>query len=195
MSENIGRIAIFASGSGTNAEEIIKYFNKQTSASVVVVLSNNPEAYVLQRAAKFGVEALTFSRSQWKEQQVVLHWLKERQITHVVLAGFLWLVPGYLVEAFPDRIINIHPALLPKYGGKGFYGMKVHESVKDSGDRETGITIHIVNAHYDEGRVLFQGRCPVEETDTPDTIAAKVHQLEYKHYPVVIEQWITDTST
>jgi phosphoribosylglycinamide formyltransferase-1 len=184
------RIAIFASGSGTNAEEIMKHFRHHSRVEVVILLSNTPEAYALKRAEKFNVPTAVFTRKEYKESQVVLEWLQEKQVTHVVLAGFLWLVPGYLTDAFPDRIINIHPALLPKFGGKGMYGMKVHEAVKEQGELTTGITIHLVNEHYDEGRVVFQVSCPVGPQDTSETIAQQVHRLEYAHYPRVIEEWI-----
>ncbi len=186
------RIAVFASGSGSNAEEIFRYFQNHSSIEVVLLLSNNPEAYALERAKRFHIPTNVFNRQQWRESQVVLEWLHEKKVTHVVLAGFLWLVPEYLIREYPGRIINIHPALLPKYGGKGMYGMKVHEAVKASGDKETGITIHAVNEQYDEGKILHQSTCVVYPQDSPDDIAQKIHQLEYAHYPRVIEQWITD---
>lgn len=185
------RIAIFASGSGTNAEEILKYFQGHASIEVVLLLSNNPQAYALERARKFSVPSKVFTRSQFRESEEVIIWLQKRSVTHIVLAGFMWLVPDYLVKSFPHRIINIHPALLPKFGGKGMYGMRVHEAVKASGEKETGITIHEVNERYDEGTILFQVTCSVAGTDTPDQIAQKVHQLEYAHYPRVIEEWVT----
>ncbi|SHG98442.1 phosphoribosylglycinamide formyltransferase-1 [Chryseolinea serpens] len=184
------RIAIFASGSGTNAEEIMKHFSHHPRVEVVMLLSNSPEAYALKRAEKFNIPTAVFTRKDYKESQVVLEWLQQKQVTHVVLAGFLWLVPAYLTDAFPDRIINIHPSLLPKFGGKGMYGMKVHEAVKEQGEIATGITIHLVNEHYDEGRVIFQASCPVGPQDTPETIAQQVHRLEYAHYPRVIEEWV-----
>jgi len=184
------RIAIFASAGGTNAEEIIKYFRGHPAIEVVLLLCNNPEAYVLVRAQKFGIPSKVFSRKEFKESEVVLDWLKEKQVTHLVLAGFLWLIPEYLIKAFPDRIVNIHPALLPRFGGKGMYGTKVHEAVRQSGEKVTGITIHLVNEKYDEGQVLFQARCNVSATDTADQIATKVHQLEHASYPKVIENWI-----
>jgi phosphoribosylglycinamide formyltransferase-1 len=184
------RIAIFASGSGTNAEEIMKHFSHHPRVEVVMLLSNSPEAYALKRAEKFNVPTAVFTRKDYKESQVVLEWLQQKQVTHVVLAGFLWLVPAYLTDAFPDRIINIHPSLLPKFGGKGMYGMKVHEAVKEQGEIATGITIHLVNEHYDEGRVIFQASCPVGPQDTPEAIAQQVHRLEYAHYPRVIGEWI-----
>jgi len=184
------RIAIFASGNGSNAEEIIKYFAYHSDIKVSLVLSNNPKAFVLDRASKFNVPFKIFDKTQFRESDEVITWLKEYHITHIVLAGFLWLIPLNLIKAFPNRIINIHPALLPKFGGKGMYGLKVHEAVKASGEKETGITIHCVNEHYDEGEVLFQSSCIVEPIDTPQDIAAKVNQLEYQHYPKVIERWI-----
>jgi len=131
-----------------------------------------------------------FTRSQFRETEEVLNWLKERKVTHLVLAGFMWLVPDYLIKAFQGKIINIHPALLPKYGGKGMYGMHVHEAVKATGEKETGITIHEVNERYDEGKILFQAKSQLDSTDTPEQIAQKVHRLEYAHYPQVIEEWI-----
>lgn len=184
------RIAIFLSGNGTNAEAIFQYFKNNSSAQVVGVLSNNANAYGLVRATQFGLPVLTFNRTTFRESETVLDWLKQKQVTHIVLAGFLWLVPDYLTKNFPGKIINIHPALLPKHGGKGMYGIKVHEAVKAAGDAETGITIHEVNEHYDEGKILFQATCSVEADDTPERIAQKVQQLEHTHYPQVIERWI-----
>lgn len=183
-------IAIFASGSGTNAAEIFNYFRHHSSIEVALLLSNNPEAYVLERAKKFGIPVKVFNRQEYKETEILLNWLKENHITHIILAGFLWLIPDYLLKAFPHHIINIHPALLPKHGGKGMYGMKVHETVKHLQEKETGITIHEVNEKYDEGKIIFQAKCVVQPTDTPEQIASKVHELEYKHYPEVIERWI-----
>jgi phosphoribosylglycinamide formyltransferase-1 len=185
------RIAIFASGSGTNAEEIMKRFQHHASIEVSLLLSNNPQAFALERAKKFSVPTKVFNRSTFRESEDVLNWLKEKNVTHIVLAGFMWLVPDYLIKSFSGKIINIHPALLPKFGGKGMYGMHVHEAVKTASEKETGITIHEVNEHYDEGKVLFQSTCRVDETDTPDQIAQKVHALEYMYYPGVIEEWIT----
>lgn len=184
------RIAIFASGSGTNAEEIFKYFQPHSSIEVVTLVSNNAQAFALERAKKYDTPTLVFDRKQFRETHIVLEWLRQKNVTHIVLAGFMWLVPDYLVKAFPGKIINIHPALLPKFGGKGMYGMHVHEAVKAAGEKETGITIHEVNEHYDEGQIVFQARCEVKETDSPDQITEKVHSLEYQHYPHVIEKWI-----
>ena len=184
------RLAIFASGSGTNAERIMEYFAHHPTIQVKMVLSNNPNAYALERAKKFSVPTRIFSKKEWRESGDVLSWLQENQITHVVLAGFLWLVPPFFIQAFPNKIVNIHPALLPKYGGKGMYGMKVHEVVKKEGEKITGISIHLVNEAYDEGTVLFQATCPVHPHDTAKRIADKVHQLEYLHFPKVIDHWV-----
>ena len=189
--KKLSRIAIFASGSGTNAEEIMNRFQHHASIEVVLLLSNNPQAYALERAKKFQVPVKVFTREQWKDGHTLLEWLVEKEVTHIVLAGFLWLVPQYLIQAYQDTIVNIHPALLPRHGGKGMYGMKVHEALRSANDRETGITIHVVNEHYDEGKILFQAKCTVDAGDNPEAIAGKVHQLEYKHYPEVIERWIT----
>lgn len=185
------KLAIFASGSGTNAEEIFKHFQHHPGIEVVLLLSNKPDAFALERAKKFNVEARVFNKAQFKDE-TVLAWLKDAEVTHIVLAGFLWLIPEYLINNFPNRIVNIHPALLPKYGGKGMYGSKVHEAVKAAGDTETGITIHLVNKKYDEGKVLFQDTCEVNESDSPDDIANKIHQLEHRHFPRVIEKWVLE---
>lgn len=185
------KVAVFASGSGTNAEEIFKYFRDHASIEVVMLLSNNPNAYALQRAENHHIKSYVFSRKEFQDGTLLPRYLKEAGVTHIVLAGFLWLIPDYLIRSYPDKIINIHPALLPKYGGKGMYGSKVHEAVKASGDLETGITIHLVNDRYDEGKILFQGSCAVTGNDSPEQIAACVHKLEHEHYPRVIEAWIT----
>ena len=183
------RIAIFASGNGTNAEAIIKYFKDHPLIKIELVLTNNPNALVLERAKKFAVPTKIFNREEFSSDEVV-KWLREYGITHVVLAGFLWLIPTSLLKSYPNEIINIHPALLPKFGGKGMYGMKIHELIRNLNETETGITIHLINEKYDEGPILYQGRCQVASTDTPKDIANKVHQMEYANYPLVIEQWI-----
>jgi len=185
------RLAIFISGSGSNAEAIFLHFQYHPSIEVRLVLSNNPEAYGLERARKFLIPSKFFTRGQFRESEEVMQWLKDAGITHIVLAGFLWLMPAYLVKAFPHRIINIHPALLPKFGGKGMYGMKVHEAVRASEDARTGITIHEVDEKYDEGRTVFQAVIEVDVSDTPKEIAEKVQRLEHLHYPRVIEEWAT----
>lgn len=180
------KIAILASGSGTNAEEIIKYFQTSSKGKVVLVASNKKEAFVLERAKKFQVPTYTFNKSSLESGELVQK-LNDHKVDVVVLAGFLLKIPENLIQAFPDRIVNIHPALLPKYGGKGMYGAKVHESVKEAGDKETGITIHLVNEHYDEGKIIFQAAVPISPDDSPEQIAGKVHALEYKYFPNVIE--------
>lgn len=184
------RIAIFASGSGTNAEAIMKHFRNHPQISVAALLSNKANAYALERARKFNVPTMVFSRKQFYETGEVSAWLQQRGITHLVLAGFLWLIPESIIHAYPGRIINIHPALLPKYGGKGMYGDHVHRAVKEAGERETGITIHLVNEKYDDGKILLQARVPLDGSETPEEIAGKVHELEYRHYPNVIEKWV-----
>lgn len=188
------RIAILASGNGTNAEAIIRYFLHHPQIETVLVLSNNENAYVLKRAQKYGIPTHTFSKQQFSSESSIVSQLQGYHVTHLVLAGFLLLIPPVLIHAFPDKIINIHPALLPLFGGKGMYGNRVHEAVKASGRTETGITIHLVNEHYDEGRVLFQASCPVNPDDTPEKIADAVHELEYANYAPVIEKWITESA-
>jgi phosphoribosylglycinamide formyltransferase 1 len=179
-------IAILASGSGSNAEKIMEYFKGSTKARVVLVASNKTDAFVLERASKFGVPTFTFSKSDLTAG-VLTEKLKVLHVDLVVLAGFLLKIPDSLIQAFPERIVNIHPALLPKYGGKGMYGMHVHQAVKDAGDQETGITIHLVNENYDEGKIIFQAAVAVASTDSPEAIAQKVHALEHKYFPNVIE--------
>ena len=180
------RLAVFASGSGTNAENLIEHFNKTFDKKVVLVLSNNPEAYVLRRAARLGVPAKVFSREDLKGGKV-LALLREYSVDFVVLAGFLWLVPPDIIAAYRNRIVNIHPALLPKYGGKGMYGHHVHEAVLAAGEEQSGITIHYVNEKYDSGDIIFQARCPVLPDDTPESLQERVHALEYEHFPKVVE--------
>jgi phosphoribosylglycinamide formyltransferase 1 len=189
------RVAIFASGNGTNAEAIIKHFQHHLSITIALVLSNNKEANVLVRAAKLNVPTFTFNKLEFKDSVRVLSKLQTQEITHIVLAGFMWLVPSYLVMAYPTKIINIHPALLPKYGGKGMYGASVHEAVKTNNESMTGITIHLVNEHYDEGKILLQKSCHVLPSDSPEDIANKVHTLEHEWYPRQIEEWIVGSDT
>ena len=181
-------IAIFASGSGSNAENIANYFADSDYAQVSVIVANNPNAYVLERAKKLGIESITVTKSQFMEADTLIAELKERNIDFIVLAGFLLLVPQKYIDAYPGRIVNIHPALLPRHGGKGMYGSHVHESVVAAGDTESGITIHLIDGNYDKGTTFFQATCPVLPTDTPDDVAQKVHALEYKHFPHVIEE-------
>lgn len=189
---DVKRIAIFASGSGSNAQKIIEYFADNKNIIVDSVWTNNPSAYVLERAKKCGIDSFIFSREEFKSTLFVVEKLKNRNINLIVLAGFLWLIPSNLIQNF--RIINIHPALLPKYGGKGMYGMNVHQAVVENKEIESGISIHFVNEKYDEGEIIFQAVCPVLPSDSPEDVAEKVHQLEYKHFPEVIEKVLINTS-
>ncbi len=182
------RIAIFASGSGSNAENIIRYFSNHPNFVFPVIISNNEKAFVHERAKKLGVSSVTFSKEDFLQGEKILNFLQEQKIDAIVLAGFLLQVPSLVIDAYPQKIINIHPALLPKFGGKGMYGMRVHEAVKEAGETETGITIHYVNNEYDAGEIIFQAKCPVLPEDTPETIAKKVHELEYQYFPRVIEK-------
>ncbi|WP_421920696.1 phosphoribosylglycinamide formyltransferase [Marinifilum sp.] len=184
----MNRIAVFASGSGTNAENIALYFKDKPDVDIVCILTNNAEAFVIKRAEKLDIPTLVFSKKDFKESDKVMDYLKEMKVDFVVLAGFLWLVPKYLIQMYPNRIVNIHPALLPKYGGKGMYGMNVHEAVVENEEDESGITIHMVSENYDEGKVVFQARCFVKASDTAEDVATKVHKLEYEHFPKIIEQ-------
>lgn len=180
-------IAIFASGSGSNAERIVEYFANSEEINVKMFLCNNPQAGVIQRAERLNIPLMMFDRPQFKGGEVV-EVLKNNQIDWVILAGFLWLVPKNVVEAFPHKIINIHPALLPKFGGKGMYGHFVHEAVVENKETESGITIHFVNEHYDEGAIIFQASFPVLPTDSPEDVAKKGQVLEHIHFPEVIEK-------
>lgn len=180
------KIAIFASGSGSNAQNIIEYFKKSRDIIVDSLWSNNENAYALIRAERLGIETFTFGKEEFYHSIEVLDELSERKIDLILLAGFLWLVPQNLTSEF--TIINIHPALLPKYGGKGMYGNRVHEAVINSKEKESGITIHYVNNNYDEGDIIFQAKCVVEASDTPEKLAERVHQLEYKYYPQIVEE-------
>ncbi len=182
------RIVIFASGSGTNAENIIKFFKDSKNVEVSAVLSNKRNAGALKRAYDHNVKALLFDKEALYESHDVLNILKDMDPDLIVLAGFLWLFPSNIIREFPDRIINIHPALLPKYGGKGMYGAKVHEAIIAQKEKESGITIHYVNEKYDEGQTIFQTTTSISENDTPETLATKIHELEYKHFPEVIQK-------
>lgn len=183
-------IAIFASGSGTNAENIIRYFSTKKSAKVSLVLSNKRQALVFKRAESLNIPAVFFDHSEFYENGGVSGYLETYKIDFIVLAGFLWLVPEEIIEKYHGRIINIHPALLPSYGGKGMYGETVHKSVIANHEKESGITIHYVNNRYDKGDIIFQARCKVETWDTPASLAEKIHALEYKHFPRVIEELV-----
>ncbi|MEI6677028.1 MAG: phosphoribosylglycinamide formyltransferase [Mariniphaga sp.] len=182
-------IAIFASGSGTNAGNIIRYFENHQNIRIDSVWSNKRDAFVLQRAKNLGVEPIFFKREEYAGSDNLLLELQRRNISVIVLAGFLWLIPPEFIEAF--TIINIHPALLPSYGGKGMYGAFIHEAVIRNKDRESGITIHLVNNEYDKGEHLLQVKCPVFPTDTADTLAARIHDLEYAYFPKAIEDYLS----
>lgn len=183
-------IAIFASGNGTNAENIAEYFSKNEKIKVALIVSNRANAGVHERARRLGIPSLTLPKADFIAGEPVLQVLREYRIDFVVLAGFMCLVSEPLLRAFPNRIVNIHPALLPKFGGKGMFGHHVHKAVVAAGEKESGITIHYINEQYDEGQIVFQASCPLIPEDTPDTVAAKVHALEYRYYPQVIEQII-----
>jgi phosphoribosylglycinamide formyltransferase 1 len=182
-------LAIFASGSGTNTQRLIQYFHNHPDIRIALVISNNPEAYVLKRAEDAGIPSFVFSRKDFEAVEPVMDCLKEQNIDIIVLAGFLLLIPAEMIIAFRDRIINIHPALLPAYGGKGMYGMRVHEAVILNRERESGITVHVVNEQYDAGKIIFQKSCDIDD-DTPETLAEKIHALEYKYYPQVVENFV-----
>lgn len=182
------RIVIFASGSGSNAERIIEYFEKKGGVEVVMILTNNPQAGVIERGRRLGVPTLIFDRKTFTQTDKIVEILRYQAVDWVILAGFLWLVPQNIIRAYHNRIINIHPALLPKYGGKGMWGHHVHQAVVDNREKESGITIHMVDEKYDEGKVIFQASCSVDENDTAETVAQKIHLLEYEHFPVIIDK-------
>lgn len=186
------KIVIFASGSGTNAENIIKYFQNTDNVEVAALLSNRRSAGALKKAHDLNVKALLFDKQALYYSHEVLNVLRDIEPDLIVLAGFLWLMPGDILEEFPDRIINIHPALLPKYGGKGMFGSRVHEAVIENKETESGITIHYVNPKYDEGQVIFQNTVSIDENDTPESLAGKIHELEYKHFPQVIQKLLEE---
>lgn len=181
------KIVILASGSGTNAENIIKYFQNSDIAEVVAVLSNKPTAKALKRAHDLNVKALCFDREAFYETNDVLHILEDIDPNLIVLAGFLWLFPSKILKKFPNRVINLHPALLPKYGGKGMFGEQVHKSVLENKEKSTGITIHYVNENYDDGNIIFQTSFEIIPNETPSGLAVKIHELEYRHFPEVIQ--------
>lgn len=181
------RIAIFASGSGSNAQKIMEHFKRSTEVEIALVLTNNPDAYVLQRADNFEIPAHVFDKHEFYKTDNIIDMLNNLDIDLVVLAGFLWLIPKRLIEAYPGRIINIHPALLPKYGGKGMYGDFVHHAVIAAGETEGGITIHYVNENYDEGEFIYQAKYRIDKGDNLEMIKFKGQQLEHQHYPRIVE--------
>lgn len=184
-------IVLFASGSGSNVENIVRYFQDRPNVTIASVLTNKRDAKVLERCNKLNISGLYFNRNAFYETDCVLDILKALNPDLIVLAGFLWKIPGKMIQNFPNKIINIHPALLPKYGGKGMYGSKVHEAVKVNKETETGITIHYVNENYDEGAIIHQAKRAISSGDTAETIAQKVHELEYEHFPRVIEKLLS----
>jgi len=185
------KIALFSSGSGSNAENIIRYFSKKTGFEFPLIISNKSDAYVHERARNLGIPSFTFTREEFNNGTQITSLLSDYKIDYIVLAGFLLKIPTQILQAFPNKIINIHPALLPKFGGKGMYGHHVHQAVVDAKETLSGITIHYVNENYDEGNVIFQAICPVLPSDTPEMVAEKVHALEYEHFPKIIEKlWL-----
>jgi phosphoribosylglycinamide formyltransferase-1 len=181
------KIALFASGNGTNVQNIIEYFKDNKQIKVELVVVNKKDAYARQRARQLGVDDIYFNRDDFYNSNNILEELNKRGVCFIVLAGFLWLIPQNLIDSFPNKIINIHPALLPKYGGKGMYGHNVHQAVINNKETQSGITIHYVNNHYDKGRIIFQAFCDVEKEDTVEMLEQKIHLLEKEHFPKVIE--------
>lgn len=182
------KIAVFASGSGTNAQNLIEYFKSSSFGKVELVFTNNSKAKVIERAKKLDVEVFVFNKNELNNTSIVLNKLKSSQIDLIVLAGFLLKFPESILSKYNNKVINIHPALLPKYGGKGMYGMNVHKAVVENQEKETGITIHFVNENYDEGKIIFQAKTEVLSLDTAETVASKIHELEQKHFPKVVEE-------
>ncbi|MGB0881548.1 MAG: phosphoribosylglycinamide formyltransferase [Vicingaceae bacterium] len=181
------RIAVFASGSGSNAENIANYFSNNDNVEISLILTNKKNAFVLERAKKLNITSLVFNKPQFLNSDDIVSVLIEKEIGLVVLAGFLLKIPENMIKAFPNKIVNIHPALLPKFGGKGMYGDNVHKAVVENKETESGITIHYVNENYDEGKIIFQAKCPVLPADTYENVAAKIHELEYEHFPKTID--------
>jgi len=184
------RLAIFASGAGSNAAQIIQHFKNNPEVRIEMVVCNKPGAGVLEVASEAGIDKILIERDRFFKGDGYVPLLKQHRITHIILAGFLWKVPSTILQQWPNAILNIHPALLPKYGGKGMYGAHVHEAVIANGEKESGITIHCVDEIYDNGDIILQVRCNVEETDTPNSLATKIHRLEHEHYPAAIEQFL-----
>ena len=185
------RLAIFASGEGTNAQKFIDWYKKRNDICISLIVCNKKEAGVVSRAKEAGIPFLIVDKETFYKGDVILNELLER-VDFIVLAGFLWMVPENIIKAFAGKIVNIHPALLPKYGGKGMYGLKIHEAVIANREKESGITIHYVNDKYDEGKIIFQAKCPVEVTDTSESLGNKVHELEYKFYPMIVDKLLLE---
>lgn len=187
------KLALFASGNGTNVQQITEFFRESVRVKVDCVVYNRKDAYVAERARRLGVPAFYMNKADFTESSKVLDLMRDRGVDYIILAGFLLLVPQNLLDAYPNRIVNIHPALLPNYGGRGMYGHHVHEAVVAHREKETGITIHVVDSQFDHGRTLFQAKCEVGADDTADDVAAKIHILEKTYFPMVIEQFVTGT--
>lgn len=185
------KLLILASGSGSNAENLFHFFKKGTPVEVTAFATNNPTAGVIERAKRLGLPCPVFNRDAFRSAVEFAAFIAPFQPDYIILAGFLWKIPEHLIRRFPDRIINIHPSLLPAFGGKGMYGAHVHEAVLAAGETQSGITIHLVNEQYDEGRILFQASCEVLPTDTPETLAGRIHELEYRYFPQVIADFVT----
>ncbi len=180
-------IALFASGNGSNAENIVHHFRKTKTANVAVVFCNNPQAYVRERCMKLSIPCILINKNDMGESKNILNLLQDFEINFIVLAGYLSMIPDYLIQAFPKKIINVHPALLPKFGGKGMFGIHVHIAVIEAKEKQTGISIHYVNEHYDKGEIIAQHICDIALDDTPETLANKVQKLELQHFPAAIE--------
>jgi len=186
----VKKIAVFASGRGSNARRLVEHFDGHATIEIALIASNKPDAPVLDMAQEHDIATFIFNRKKFYDKKSVIPELESANIDFIVLAGFLWLMPQIIIDSYAKRIINLHPALLPKYGGKGMYGMRVHEAVKAANETETGITIHYVNERYDEGDIVFQAKCSVNETDTPKDIARKIHELEHKNLPIITEELV-----
>lgn len=184
------KIAVFASGSGSNAERLVDFFKSRTDAKVTMIVCNKPDAGVVARAHRLRIPLVIISKRSFYESDSLLYTLKQEGIDAIILAGFLWLIPGYLIAAYEGRMLNLHPALLPAYGGKGMYGHKVHEAVIANNESKSGITIHLVNAEYDKGQILAQFETPIVTGETADSLAEKIHQLEHVHLPEVVADWV-----
>ncbi len=182
------KLALFASGTGSNVRNLHTWFRDRPDVQIALLVCNRPDAPVVTFAREAGIPVRIVTREEWSRPEGLVEELQQAGLTGIVLAGFLWLIPEALIQAFPNRILNLHPALLPKYGGKGMYGMRVHEAVLEAGEKESGITVHYVNGRYDEGAILFQARCPVLSGDTPESLADRIHQLEHQWLPVVIDK-------
>lgn len=187
------QLSVFASGAGSNAQNIINFYKKSTDVKIVAIYTNRPDAGVINIAEVEKIPVFLLSKDQTRDGAFLLNHLKEQKTDFIILAGYLALVPEEITKAFPQRIINIHPSLLPKFGGKGMYGMRVHQAVVESKETETGITIHLIDEEYDKGKTLFQKRCAVSPTDTPEDVAHKIHELEYRYFPKVIDAWMRET--